>query len=205
MRHSIQNILWVGVFLLLFGCVTPPPRDVNNICGIFKQYPQWYRDSKGVEHRWHVPVPVQMAIMHQESKFDAQATPPRKKILWFIPWKPISTAYGYSQALDSTWYLYKRSTGDFLASRESFKDGVNFIGWYASEARRKALISPQDPRELYLAYHEGIGGYMKKTYVRKPWLMQVARKVQTRSQIYQAQLKRCQHTFANGSWYRFGL
>lgn len=99
---------------LLSSCVTPPPRDTNNLCSIFKQYPQWYHDSKDVERRWRVSVPVQMAIIHQESKFDAQAQPPRTKIFWIIPWKRPSTAYGYTQALNSTWDHYRNSDGSFF-------------------------------------------------------------------------------------------
>jgi hypothetical protein len=175
---------------------------MNNVCNIFKQYPQWYRDSKDVEHRWRVPIHVQMAIMHQESKFDAQATPPRTKILWVIPWKRPSTAYGYAQALDSTWALYKHSNGGVLASRERFSDGVDFIGWYANQANRKAGIVRSDPYSLYLAYHEGVGGYMKQSYLKKPWLIQVAHKVQARAQIYQAQLLRCEYALPSGSWYK---
>jgi len=202
MWFKIKRILLCFLVVLASGCVTPPPRDMNNVCNIFRQYPQWYRDSKDVERRWRVPVHVQMAIMHQESKFDARATPPRTKILWIIPWKRPSTAYGYSQALDSTWALYKRSNGSVLASRESFSDGVDFIGWYANQANRKAGIVRSDPYSLYLAYHEGVGGYIKQSYLRKPWLIQVAHKVQARAQIYQAQLSHCEHALSRSSWYK---
>ncbi len=65
------------------------------------------------------------------------------------------------------------------------------MGWYANQANRTAGIPRYDAYRLYLAYHEGIGGYQRKTYLQKPWLIQVARKVKARSQIYQAQLNRC--------------
>ncbi len=178
-------------FLLLSGCVSTPPSDVNNICHIFKQYPRWYKDTLDVQRRWRVPVPVQMAIIHQESKFDAQAQPQRTKILWFIPWSRPSTAYGYAQALSSTWDLYKQSNGGPFSSRENFSDGVDFIGWYANQAHRRAKISRSDAYSLYLAYHEGVTGYMKRTYLKKKWLIPVAHKVAARAQIYRAQLMRC--------------
>ena len=101
MHIKISFILLVGV--LLVGCVSQPPRDVNNICNVFRQYPGWYKDALDVQKRWLVPVPVQMAIIHQESKFDARAKPGRQKLLWVIPWRRPSTAYGYTQALDGTW------------------------------------------------------------------------------------------------------
>jgi hypothetical protein len=186
------NLAWCIALLFLSGCaIMPPPRNVNHICHIFKQYPRWYRDTKSVERRWRVPVHVQMAIVHQESKFDGAARPPRRKLLWVIPWSRPTTAYGYSQALDGTWSIYQRSRWRWGASRDSFGDAVDFIGWYANQAYKKARIPRNDPYRLYLAYHEGIGGYTRKTYLRKPWLIQVAHKVSARSALYRAQLQRC--------------
>ena len=176
---------------LLTACVTKPPRDVNNICNIFKEYPQWRYDVLDVERRWKVPVAVQMAIIHQESKFDAHASPPRNKLLWFIPWRRPSSASGYTQALHSTWVLYKQNNAAFWTGRDNFAAAVDFVGWYANQARLRAKLPPQDAYRLYLAYHEGVGGYLNKTYLKKPWLIQVARKVKARSQIYQAQLNYC--------------
>ena len=178
---------------LLASCVSRPPSNVNNICQVFKEYPAWYRDAKDVERRWRIPLVVQMAIVHQESKFDSKARPPATKLLWIIPWKRPSTAYGYSQALHNTWKQYKRAHGGGgrWASRDVFADAVDFIGWYANQANRIAGIPRNDPYRLYLAYHEGIGGYQRKTYLQKAWLIKVARKVKAQSQIYQAQLSRC--------------
>ena len=177
--------------LILTSCVTPPPRDVNNLCSIFRQYPAWRVDTVDAAKRWHIPVHVQMAIMHQESKFDARATPPRTKLLWVIPWRRPSSAYGYAQALHATWHQYKRNRGVYWVARDDFSDAVDFIGWYVNQAYMIAKIPRDDAYRLYFAYHEGIGGYQRRTYLRKPWLIQVARKVRLRSQIYQHQLKTC--------------
>ncbi|WP_028387621.1 transglycosylase SLT domain-containing protein [Legionella fairfieldensis] len=192
------KVLILSIFsFLLVSCVSRPPSDVNHICHIFNQYPKWYRDAKDVEQRWRIPVSVQMAIIHQESKFDGRAKPPRTKLLWIIPWKRPSTAYGYTQALHSTWRQYKRDEGGggIWAARDVFSDAVDFIGWYANQANRRAGISRDDAYRLYLAYHEGIGGYQRKTYLQKPWLIQVARKVKARSQIFQAQLNQCRRSY----------
>lgn len=185
---------------ILSGCATTPPRHVNNICSVFKQHPDWYQDAKAAEKRWHLPIHIQMAIIHQESKFDAYAKPERTKLLWVIPWTRPSSAYGYAQALDMTWSRYKRARGRMLASRSNFEDSVDFVGWYANQAHHRAGISLQDPFALYLAYHEGVGGYQRKTYRRKRWLINVARKVRTRAQIYEAQLGRCESKFKHASW-----
>ncbi|KTD55781.1 transcriptional regulator [Legionella santicrucis] len=189
------------IAVLLTACVSPPPADVNNLCNIFRQYPKWYTDAKDVERRWKVPVPVQMAIIHQESKFNARARPPRTKLLYIIPWKRPSSAYGYTQALHDTWKHYKRSNGGLFASRDDFGDGVDFIGWYANQAYIRARIARTDAYSLYLAYHEGIGGYQRKTYLKKSWLIPVARKVQARSQLYAMQLNSCKRSFESRSWF----
>ena len=186
--------------LILIGCVSTPPRDLNNVCNIFRQYPRWYTNALDVQKRWLVPVHVQMAIMHQESKFNATARPPRTKLLWIIPWTRPSTAYGYAQALNGTWAHYRRTQGGFLSSRRDFSDGVDFIGWYANDAYKRAGIHRSDAYSLYLAYHEGIGGYLRKTYLRKPWLIKVAHKVSARSQLYHAQLNACHASLARSWW-----
>jgi hypothetical protein len=175
----------------LSACVSTPPRDVNNICGIFRQYPSWYTASKVVEKRWKLPVSVQMAIIYQESKFDSRAAPARRKRFLIIPWDSPSSAYGYTQALRTTWAQYKKTDGGRWATRDNFSDGVNFIGWYAYQAYKRAGIISKDTYALYLAYHEGIGGYQRKTYLNKSWLIQVAKKVRAREAIYAAQLKQC--------------
>ena len=43
----------------------------------------------------------------------------------------------------------------------------------------------------YLAYHEGRGGFQKKTYNKKKWLLNVAKKVQNQAAIYTKQIKSC--------------
>jgi hypothetical protein len=194
MKHPMITYLIRAFFLLalgLVGCVSVPPKNVDNLCHIFKQYPKWYRDAEDVERRWRVPVAVQMAIIHQESRFNGRAQPPRSTLLWFIPWTRPSTAYGYAQALNGTWALYKKTNGGLFSARDSFGDGVDFIGWYANMAHQKDGIRRDDTYSLYLAYHEGVGGYQRKTYLRKRWLMKVARKVQARARLYQAQLNSC--------------
>lgn len=201
MKYKLTLII---LSLLLASCATTPPRDVNNICRVFSQYPKWYWDAQDVERRWLVPVPVQMAIIHQESKFDGSAQPPRTKLLWVIPWTRPSTAYGYTQALYTTWQQYKKSQngGSFWASRDVFSDAVDFVGWYANETYKRTRIPRNDAYNLYLAYHEGIGGYQRKSYEAKPWLMGVARKVKARSQLFEAQLNQCRGALSSKPWYR---
>jgi hypothetical protein len=181
-------------FLLLAGCAQPRPNHIENICSIFHQYPDWYDDAKQAEKKWHIPVPVLMAIIYQESSFNGSAKPPRKKLLWIIPWKRPSSAYGYSQALKNTWKEYEATTGRG-GSRSAFDDATDFMGWYNNHVCEKLHTRCDDAYALYLAYHEGPGGYAKRSYLRKPWLIRVAHKVAQRTQTYRRQLATCEKNF----------
>ena len=143
-----------------------------------------------------------MAIIHQESKFNGKARPERTKLLWVIPWKRPSSAYGYTQALNGTWQRYKKAHGNLFTSRDDFGDGVDFIGWYANNAYIRAGIRRDDAYSLYLAYHEGVGGYLRKTYLKKRWLIAVARKVKAQSQLYEIQLASCEKSLNKKAWYK---
>ena len=184
--------------LALSACSTSPPQNVNDICAIFEEEDDWYEDAADARDEWGSPIPVMMAIMHQESRFQADAKPPRKKILWFIPGPRISSAYGYSQAKASTWKDYKRDAGSFGADRDDFADAIDFVGWYNHLSGKRSGISPQDTYGLYLAYHEGHGGYNRSTYLKKQWLMDVARKVESRANSYKAQLMGCEEELKRG-------
>jgi hypothetical protein len=96
---------------------------------------------------------------------------------------------------------YKKSGGWMWSSRDDFADGVDFIGWYANQAAVKAGISRSDAYTLYLAYHEGVGGYQRKTYLQKTWLMSVARKVKAKSQMYAMQLDSCKGSMKAHKWF----
>ena len=190
--------------ILLSSCATPPPRNTYNICSMFHQYPNWKHTTLVTQKKYGIPIAVQMAIIHQESKFNPHARPPRTKLLWIIPWKRPSTAYGYTQALHSTWTQYKHNNGWILSSRNDFADGVDFIGWYANSAYRKAGISRADAYSLYLAYHEGVGGYARRSYASKPWLLKVANHVAINAANYHSQLVRCQGRLPRRpAWWHF--
>lgn len=176
----------------LSGCTTSPPQDTDNICAIFFEKDDWYQDAALARDKWDSGIPVMMAIMHQESRFRADAKPPRQKILGIIPWTRPSDAYGYSQALDATWDWYETSTGRWGADRDDFGDSIDFIGWYNDQSHRRNGIDRADTYSLYLAYHEGHGGYSRASYRSKPWLTDVARKVQGRAATYQVQLQVCE-------------
>ena len=200
---SIKFFLLCVLVGTLAGCTTPRPTNIHNVCTIFKQYPEWFWNTQATQKKWGVPESVQMAIIYQESHFNATARPPREHLLWVIPWFRPTTAYGYSQALKSTWEIYEKSTGHYSADRSRFAAATDFIGWYSNRINKQLGIRKNDAYRLYLAYHEGIEGYREKTYLQKPWLMQVARNVSARANAYHNQLISCWNELPKKPWWRF--
>ena len=196
-RHTIV----VFALLMIVGCATSPPEQVGNVCDIFKEKSGWHSDAKESRARWGVPISVSMAFMYQESRFIATAKPPRKKIFGVIPGPRPSDSYGYSQAKESTWDWYQRSTGNYGADRDNFGDAIDFIGWYNNVSHKELGISKQDAFRLYLAYHEGHGGYRKQSYRSKDWLIDVARKVDRHAQQYNSQLQGCAEELEPRGWF----
>ena len=167
------------------------PRNLDNACEIIAERPEYARAFRASERRWGVPAHVQMATIYQESKFVSDARTPFRWSLGVIPTGRISSAYGYSQALDGTWEEYKRDTNRFAARRSDIHDATDFIGWYMAESTQSLGISPLDARSQYLAYHEGRTGFKRGTYRGKPWLMRVSGEVDARATRYRAQLGSC--------------
>jgi hypothetical protein len=167
------------------------PNSLDNACHILQQKPHYYRAMRTAERRWGVPIPVQMATIYQESKFDGEARTPFRWTLGVIPMGRISSAYGYSQALDGTWDEYKEDTNRRNAKRNDIHDATDFMGWYMAGSSERLGLSMYDARNQYLAYHEGRSGYKRGTYRSKPWLMGVADKTAARAKTYEQQLRSC--------------
>ena len=185
-----------ALVLLLFvaGCGSSErtaPRNLENACAIVAERPHYLSAMRRTERRWGVPVPVQMATIHQESKFIGNARTPHRFALGLIPMGRQSSAYGYSQALDGTWDEYKQQTGNRRAKRDRIKDATDFMGWYMDATTRRLGIARGDARNQYLAYHEGRTGYMRGSYAEKPWLIEVSTRVASRATLYDAQLRAC--------------
>jgi hypothetical protein len=187
--------------ILLCGCVSSRPNNLDNICSIFDDRRAWYKAAKSAHERWGSSVAVNMAIIYQESSFKARAKPPRNKFLWVFPGGRPSSAFGYAQALDSTWEDYERRSGNGRASRSNFSDAVDFVAWYNANSTRISGISKTDARGLYLAYHEGNGGYQRGTYREKQWLLDAAARVQSNSDRFAVQLDGCRSQL-NKNWFQ---
>lgn len=182
----------VGIALLgLAGCATTPPSQVDDACALFAEKPDWYDATRDTEKQWGTPIQVQLAIIRAESSFKHDAQPPRDTFVGIPMWWRVSSAYGYAQAKDETWDDYRAATGHRSASRSDFDDASDFIGWYTDQSQKKLGISKWDTFNQYLAYHEGQGGFSRRSYASKDWLIRIARKVDGWARNYGGQLRTC--------------
>ncbi len=177
--------------LLIGGCATPPPKNPDNICEIFREHRAWYDAATDARDKWGVPIHVPIAMMYQESSFKHNAAPPMEYFLGFIPTGRASSAYGYAQAKTMTWDDYVKETGNNWSSRSDFDDAMDFMGWFITKTHKINGVPKWNARLQYLNYHEGWGGYRKGSYNKKAWLVKVAKKVGYRSSRYAKQYKSC--------------
>lgn len=190
----MSRFLRVAVILLLASCGGgnySQPRNLDDACALGRERPEYMRAMQRTERRWNVPVPVQMAMIHQESKFVGDARTPFRYVLGVIPMGRQSSAYGYAQAIDGTWEDYQRSGGSRRAKRDRIEDATDFMGWYMNQTVEKTGVSLTDARNQYLAYHEGHTGYLRGSHNSKAWLLRVADDVATRANMYNLQLIAC--------------
>ena len=176
-----KNIIICSLFFFILSC-TSIPKNTLNVCNIFSEKYLWYKFARKTERKWGAPIELQMAIIKKESGFDWLAKPERTKIFKVIPWKRPSSSFGYSQAVIGTWDMYKKSTGNTLASRVLFKDSSDFIGWYVNQTYKRLKISKKNYFRQYLAYHEGWKNY--KHYNKKSNVVGYAKQVSIQAKKY---------------------
>lgn len=189
MRRFILVLL-----LFLSACSSSslgPPDNLDDACAIKRDRPQWFQAMERTERRWGAPVHVQLATLYQESTFRPDARTPRTYTLGFIPTGRVSSAYGYSQAIDSTWEWYQDETGRQRARRDDFDDASDFMGWYMYQTNQRNMVAMDDARNQYLAYHEGQTGFARGSHNRKTWLLRTADRVELRAAMYRDQLLFC--------------
>ena len=167
------------------------PKNQDDACSILNQKKSWRSALKKAERKWGVSPGMQLAFIKTESNFRSTARTQRKYFLGLIPSGRISSAYGYSQALDGTWKEYKKSTGNRYHRRSNFSHSTNFIGWYVDKSNKLLGISKKNAYLHYLAYHQGQAGFKTGAYKTKSGLLKVAKKTAYNKKIFDGQLKKC--------------
>ena len=169
-----------------------PPSSVVDACRMQSERPQWFAAMRRTEDKWGVPVSVQLATIARESSFRGDARPTRRVGSGiFSRDVPLSSAYGYAQAIDGTWDGYRQATGQRGADRDDFSDASDFIGWYMHTNSQVNGVPLRDTYNQYLAYHEGKAGFARGSYRGKSWLPPVARDVEAWAALYEQQLQTC--------------
>jgi len=186
-----KNLIYFTIFLFLASC-TSVPKHPSNACKIFGEKYFWYKHAKKSSEIYGAPIHIILAFVNKESGFNRWAKPKRKKLFKIIPYKRPSSSFGYSQAVNKTWELYKTETNNPLALRTRFKDSVMFIGWYIKKTNKINRIPLDDAYRQYLNYYLGWGNYAKKIYKTDKKSIIYAKSVQKKSKIYRNQLKECQ-------------
>ena len=158
-----KKIIYIFFFFLVASC-SSVPKYPENACKIFGQNYLWYKSVKKSSDKYGAPIHIILAIVNKESAFNRWAKPKRNKLFKIIPYKRPSSSFGYSQAVNKTWELYKNETNNPLALRARFKDSVMFIGWYMNKTKKTNNISMNDAYRQYLNYYLGWGNYSKKIY-----------------------------------------
>ena len=196
----IKKSLILLIIFFLSAC-SSIPKNSSNSCSIFKEKYLWYKHAVKTEKKWGTPVYLQLAIIKMESSFNRFAKPPRQKLFKVVPYKRLSSSFGYSQAVKGTWKQYKDETGNKFATRARFKDSVDFIGWYTSKTEKILKISKEDAFKQYIAYHEGWGNY--KNYKKNKNIINLAKKVEKQSNIYKQQLLECKNSLSTSKYIIF--
>lgn len=109
---------------------TPSNTEIADACALLQRNKDWHEALRETARNWGAPMGFQLAVIKQESSFTGDARPPRGENEWFglVQGDHISSAFGYSQALDGAWKMYQEKTGKWNASRTSFRDASDFIG-----------------------------------------------------------------------------
>ena len=186
-----KNLICFVVFFFIVSC-SSIPKNTSNACKLFGERYLWYKHAKKSSEVYGVPIYIVLAFVNKESGFNRWAKPKRQKLFKIVPYKRPSSSFGYSQAVNKTWELYKTETNNPLALRTRFKDSVMFIGWYMKKTTKINKVPLNDSYRQYLNYYLGWGAYAKKTYKTDKKAIIYAKSVEKQSNLYKNQLKECQ-------------
>ena len=191
-----KNLIYFIIFIFIASC-SSIPKYPSNACKIFGERYLWYKHTKKSSEIYGAPIHIILAFVNKESGFNRWAKPKRTKIFKVVPYKRPSSSFGYSQAVNKTWEMYKIDTNNPLALRTRFKDSVMFIGWYIRKTNKINKVPLNDSFNQYLNYYLGWGDYSKKVYKTDKKSVIYAKRVEKLSNIYKNQLKDCEKGLNN--------
>ena len=151
------NKLFLILLFFLSAC-SSVPKYPQNACKIFSEKYFYLKYTRAASKKWGVPISSILAVINKESAFKRFAKPKRTKLFKIIPYRRPSSSFGYSQAVNKTWELYKKENNKPIALRISFKNSSDFVGWYFWKTNKINKISFTDTRNMYLNYYLGWGG-----------------------------------------------
>ena len=110
---GLAGALAAALALTIPSCTSAPPASTDDLCAIFAEREDWHRAARSSFERWGVPEPLQLAFVHQESRFRAREQIPDKAHI------PAEHGGIFEPGRDLVSYLQLDSLGDGPpASRE---------------------------------------------------------------------------------------
>ena len=184
-----NKLLFLFIFFLI-SC-SSIPKYPQNACKIFGEKYFYLKYTRAASKKWGVPISTILAVINKESGFRRFAKPPRHKIFKIVPYRRQSSSFGFSQAITSSWDLYKKENNKPLALRISYRSASDFVAWYLWKANKINNVSLKNTRALYLNYYLGFSAYKNKTYRTDKKSIILAKNVEKQAKIYKNQLQEC--------------
>ena len=185
-----NKLLFLFIFFLI-SC-SSVPKYPSNACKIFEEKYFYLKHTRAASKKWGVPISSILAVINMESGFKRFAKPKRTKIFKIIPYRRPSSSFGFSQAIKSSWELYKKENNKPFSLRSNYKHSTDFVAWFFYKSNQINNIPLNDIKKLYLSYYLGWGNYKNKTYRTDQKAILLAKKVQQQADKYRLQLKKCQ-------------
>ena len=185
-----RNFTYFIVFLFLASC-SYVPKYPQNACKIFSEKYTYLKYSRAASKKWNVPISSILAVINKESGFRRFAKPKRTKLFKIIPYRRPSSSFGFSQAINKTWELYKKENNKPTALRISYRSSSDFVGWYFWKANKINKVSLSNTRDLYLNYYLGFSAYKNKAYRTDKKAIIFAMSVEKHAKVYKNQLREC--------------
>jgi hypothetical protein len=141
--------------LLALMMPTLASAQTADMCALLVRNPSWADSLKASQAKWQVTPGTILAIIDQESRFNATA-----RGLGANGANPVRN-FGYAQANLGTWNWFLRDSGKTSESRSDFEVSADFVGWHFATMERRIGAPRSNVSAHYLAYKMGEGGYKR--------------------------------------------